>query len=335
VPAGIDFGSLAPYLRVSGLSDARSLDATLIGGGRSNLTYLLCADDTEWVLRRPPLGHTLATAHDVSREYRVMAALSGTDVPVPGMVHLCSDPGVIGAPFFLMERIQGTVLHALADVRRLSAEERTDLFVQLISVLAALHNLDPNSVGLAGFGRPEGFMQRQVRRWTTQLGSTMQPSRDMTSLAEQLATSVPIEVTVSVVHGDYRLDNCLALDARITAVLDWEMSTLGDPLSDLGMFSIYHDGLADLPNPVVQSPGRISGAPSLDDLLEIYAKQTGIAIHDFGWYQAFAWFKLAVILAGVDQRASRGQAAGQEFEGVRELIDPCVERGLAAIGEIA
>jgi aminoglycoside phosphotransferase (APT) family kinase protein len=336
--AGLDLAAVSVYLRDQQLSEARAIRTELISGGRSNLTYLLDVDGVSWVLRRPPLGQTLATAHDMSREYRVMAALEGSQVPVPAMVDLCEDPGIIGTPFYIMQRAPGTALRELRDVELLTGQQRANLVGDLISVLATLHQVDPEQVGLSDFGRPDGFMSRQVRRWTTQLTSTLKPTPAMARLADALAANVPSPTATAILHGDYRLDNCLSIGGRITAVLDWEMSTLGDPLSDLAMFAVYHDGLADLPNPVVQAPGRLPGCLPIEDLLERYALQTGNNIHDFAWYQGFAWFKLAVILAGVDQRASRGQTAGQEFAGVHDLIVPCIERGtdyLAAMGRAA
>ena len=261
--AGVDPAALAAYLRKKGLSDARSLDATLISGGRSNLTYLLHVNEAEWVLRRPPLGEVLATAHDMSREHRVMSALAHSAVPVPPMVALCEDPAVLGAPFFIMERVPGEALRQLAAVENLTESQRADLVTERTAVLASLHEVDPDQVGLNTFGRPDGFMARQVRRWTIQLRATLEPTAAMLKLAGNLATSVPMSSLAAIVHGDYRLDNCLCLDAKITAVLDWEMSTLGDPLSDLALFGVYYDGLADLPNAVVQAPGRLPGCPSM------------------------------------------------------------------------
>jgi aminoglycoside phosphotransferase (APT) family kinase protein len=154
----------------------------------------------------------------------------------------------------------------------------------------------------------------------------------MERLSSLLAADMPTSGRTCLVHGDYRLDNCLVDDGRISAVLDWEMSTLGDPVADLATFVVYHDGLADLPNPVVESPGRLPDVPPLAELLERYADRSGHAIHDFEWYLAFAWFKLAVILAGVSHRAEHGQTAGQQFVGADALVEPCITRGLEAIG---
>lgn len=331
-PAGLDLDSLAAYLRTRGLAEGDTIEAGLISGGRSNLTYELQVDGHRWVLRRPPLGGTLATAHDMSREHRVMAALADCAVPVPEMVTLCEDASVLGAPFFVMHHAPGVPLRELAQLRKLTDGQRRDLYDELVVVLATLHCLDPREIGLADFGQPKGFVERQVRRWTAQLSATLEPTQAMRRLAGGLAATLPPDTgTGSVLHGDYRLDNCLAVEGRITSVLDWELSTLGDPLSDLATFAVYHDGLADLPNPVVQAPGRLPGGPPIGELVERYSALTGTDIRHFEWYEALAWFKLAVILAGVHDRASKGQAAGQEFAGVEGLIDPCVERGLDAL----
>lgn len=329
--AGLDVDAVVDYLRQHGLATAGSVRVCLISGGRSNLTYALDVDGNRWVLRRPPLGDVLSTAHDMAREYTVMAALAGTVVPVPRAVALCDDPAVLGVPFYLMERVEGDVLRTAEEVRALRDDARVSVFHELVDVLAGLHRIDPDGVGLAKFGRPEGFMARQVRRWTAQLEHRRALSADMTALSQQLAGSVPESRYASIVHGDYRLDNCVVYRGRIVAVLDWEMSTLGDPLGDLAMFAVYHHGLADLPNPVVYASGQLPGSPTLADTFRRYAAATGFDVGDLSWYLGFAWFKLAAILTGVAHRAERGQAAGQQFSGVTELVDPCVARGLDAL----
>jgi aminoglycoside phosphotransferase (APT) family kinase protein len=329
----IDIVALADYLRAAGVSGARAIDANLISGGRSNLTYRLDVDGETFILRRPPHGPTLATAHDMGREYRVMAALVDTEVPVPRMVAFCESDNILGAPFYLMENVDGSILRELSEVNEISVPHRKQLAYELIDVLAALHHVNPDAVGLADFGRPEGFMERQVRRWTRQLSASVEPTPAMRQLAHGLARAVPANSRHAIVHGDYRLDNCVTRDGCIAAVLDWEMSTLGDPISDLAMFALYYDGLADLPNTVVNSPGRLTGFPPLPLLLDRYAATTGADIHDFSWYQAFAWFKLAVILVGIEHRVTSGQTAGQHFAGVAALIDPSIDSGHALLKE--
>src|SRR3954462_10260704 len=214
----------------------------------SNLTYTVTptdgSPDDAVILRRPPTGAVLATAHDMAREYTVITALGPTDVPVPRTLHLCEDPEVLGAPFYVVERVEG--VHVVTEIPAGYAdapEQRRSIGEGLVDVLADLHGVDYPSVGLAEFGRPEGFLARQVRRWSRQWDATRDRDRPgMDALAARLAETVPPTQRDAVVHGDLRLDNCLldpAAPGRIRAVLDWEMSTLGDPLADLGMLYVY------------------------------------------------------------------------------------------------
>lgn len=330
--AALDRRALANFLRRNRLVRGERLDASLVKGGRSNLTFDVTVDDKHWVLRRPPMGQTLATAHDVKREFTVMSALSDTGIPVPRMVIYCGDHSVLGAPFYLMEHVNGDVLRTTPDVMQVPLDQRAGLMYRLIEVLADLHTLDPKEVGLEAFGRPEGFMQRQVRRWTEHLEATREegmPGIDV--LAASLAGKVPNAAVGAIVHGDYRLDNCISRGADIAAVLDWEMSTIGDPLADLATFVIYYDGLAERPNPVVDAPGRLPGVPNIVDLLDSYEARTARPIQHLEWYLAFAWFKLAVILDGVRYRSVHGRTSGGDFADVAELIGPAIERGLAAL----
>ncbi|AKE01122.1 acyl-CoA dehydrogenase (plasmid) [Rhodococcus erythropolis] len=330
-------GRLEASMRDNGLMTPQEhLTVSLISGGRSNITYSLDTSTNHWVLRRPPLGHVLSTAHDMEREYRVLSGLgrAGSVVPVPVTAFVCRDDQVIGAPFYVMERVQGDVLRTDAQALELPTEQQASVADDLIDVLAALHTVDPDSVGLGDFGRPAGFMHRQVARWTRQLEASR--SRDLhgiDSLAEHLRDSVPEQRYSSIVHGDYRLDNCLVRDGAIAAVLDWEMSTLGDPLSDLGLFEVYYSGLAGIGNPVVQSIDGLGSFPPIGRLLERYASRTGHDVTQLDWYTAFAWFKFAVILEGIHYRSTLGATVGDGFEGVAELVQPSIDRGLAALAD--
>lgn len=328
----LDVPALAAYLRRAGVAAADTIHVARLSGGRSNMTYGVEVDGARWVLRTPPLGEVLATAHDVTREYRVMTALASSAVPVPQTVLLCEDRAVLGVPFYVMERVEGRVLRSLEDVLSVPPGERHDLVLHLVDVLADLHRVDPAVVGLSGFGRPAGFMERQVRRWTHQLESSRTRSLSgADELAAGLRSRVPISPPAAVVHGDYRLDNCIAHHGRIAAVLDWEMSTVGDPLADLALFVVYHDGLATLPNPVVPAPGRLPDMPPLDELLQRYSARTGADLAGLAWYLAFAWFKFAVILEGIRFRRLSGQADDAASAGVDNLVQPAVDRGLAAL----
>jgi aminoglycoside phosphotransferase (APT) family kinase protein len=339
---GADPGTVGPYL-AGALGDERwrSVDVELIAAGMSNLTYVVTpaggpAEDSV-ILRRPPTGAVLATAHDMVREHRVISALGGTPVPVPRTLHLCTDTAVLGAPFYVMERVVGVhVVDTLPPGYADEPAQRREIAEGLVDVLGDLHAVDPAAVGLADFGRPEGFLQRQVRRWTTQWEATRDTDRpDLDALAARLAASVPTSQRTGITHGDYRLDNCLLdpqVRGRIRAVLDWEMSTLGDPLTDLGMLFVYWPQAGETS---VSVPGvsTLPGFPTRLELAERYAAATGADLTALPWYVAFAWFKFAAIVAGIVARSAAGAMAGKDVSGYAERIGPCVERGRAALAD--
>ncbi len=335
---GLDLGALAGYLdRTSPGLVTGELSAELIAGGRSNLTYYLTDGSSRWVLRRPPLGHVLATAHDMSREYRVLYALADTDIPVPGTVTLCTEPEVLGAPFYLMQRVDGVVLRSHRDTGRLGPAACEILGHQLIDVLADLHSLHPEEIGLGDFGRPRGYLARQVSRWRKQLDSSR--SREVEGIDDlytRLADSVPESPRHSLLHGDFRLDNVLVTDSaepgsrRIAAVLDWEMATLGDPLADLGLFVIYSRG-AGKDDPVSGGVTSAPGFPSIDAQIARYADRTGTDVSNLDWYVGLASFKLAVVLEGIHYRFTLGKTIGAGFDRIGALVPELVSGGLAAL----
>jgi aminoglycoside phosphotransferase (APT) family kinase protein len=339
-PAGLDLPRLRAHLdhTAPGLVSG-DLTAELFTGGRSNLTYALTDGTDRWVLRRPPLGHVLPTAHDMTREHRVLAALSRVRFPAPRVAHLCTDPTVIGAPFYLMEHVDGTIHREPADLERLGPERVRGIAFALVDTLARLHALEPAGTGLADFGRPDGFNTRQVRRWKRQLDASR--SRDLPGfdeLHDRLAARVPAGSPAAVVHGDYRLDNViLSPGDEVRAVLDWEMSTLGDPLGDLALMLVY----ADLPIPSATSPSatspersalQVPGYPDADLLAAHYAHRSGRDVGDLQWYIAFADFKLAVILEGVHYRYVHGQTVGAGFDTIGRRVPRLVARGHEALG---
>jgi len=337
-PPGMDVGALARHLReVSPERFGGRLEGRLISGGRSNLTYQLSVGRARWVLRRPPLGHVLETAHDMSREYRVMSALAGTDVPVPEMVTLCADPSVLGAPFFVMSFVDGAIYRhdeQLAAVDRVTARALAD---RLVDVLASLHRVDVAAVGLAGLGRPEGYLGRQVARWGKQLASSR--SRDVPGLDElgvRLAASVPRESGTGLVHGDFKLDNVVVDESgpSISAVLDWEMATLGDPLTDLVNLLLWWDGVRDTDGrPFAPVPADLDAFPSSSDLAELYARATGTELSGLDWYLGLACYKLASIFEGMYLRETRGLTVGEGFDGLAGLAPALAARGLTALRE--
>ena len=325
---GLDLEGLRHHL-----GSPRELTGRMFAGGRSNLTYAITDGEHRWVLRRPPLGHVLPTAHDMAREHRVLVALATAGFPAPRPVLLCLDPDVIGAPFYLMEHVDGTIHRDLRDLVAMGPAAMRSLTLSLVDTLADLHSLDPAAIGLADFGRPEGFNERQVRRWKRQLDASR--SREVAGIEElhaRLAVDVPAGGRGAVVHGDYRLDNVLiGPQLQINAVLDWEMSTLGDPLSDVALMFVY----ADLPLQVgaVRAATALSvpGHPPLADLATRYAERSGRDVSDLHWYVAFAAFKLAVILEGVHYRYVQGKTVGEGFETIGGLVGPLVRRGHEAL----
>lgn len=326
---------LEAYLRheLPGLLQGR-LTAELVAGGRSNLTYVLADGTTRWVLRRPPLGHVLTTAHDMAREHRLLTALSGTAVPVPRPL-LLADAEVLGAPFYVMEFADGVVLRERSDLDRLTAGEATALAQQLIEVLAELHAIDPERVGLADLGRPDGYLARQLDRWARQLESSH--TRDLPELerlGRRLAGRLPSGSQACLVHGDYRLDNVVVSPTgRVVAVLDWEMATQGDPLADLASTVIWWDGLKGLDSPVAAVPGDVPGFPTREYLISAYQKETGRDLTELPWYVGFAYYKVAAIFEGIHYRSQQGLTVGDGFGLLGALVPALVARGHAALDD--
>ncbi|WP_395576200.1 phosphotransferase family protein [Streptomyces sp. BK79] len=309
------------------------LTGRLIEGGRSNLTYAVSDGATRWVVRRPPLGHVLATAHDMKREHRVISALHPTDVPVPRPVLLCEDDGVLGASFYVMEFVEGTPYRTADQLAPLGPERTRAAVLNLVDTLVELHAVNPEQVGLGDFGRPDGFLDRQLRRWAKQLDASR--NRDLAGIDELHATlgrELPRSPAPAVVHGDYRLDNVLigGDDDEIRAILDWEMSTLGDPLTDLGLLVMYSMPLG-MPDSPVSTTAQAPGHPAPAELIERYAARSGRDVSAVAWYTAFAWFKLAVILEGIHYRYTLGQTVGRGFDRIGDLVPVFIEHGLTTL----
>ncbi|MFF3764229.1 phosphotransferase family protein [Streptomyces sp. NPDC001922] len=333
-PPGLDLERLRAHLdrERPGLVGG-PLGAELIEGGRSNLTYAVTDGTSRWVVRRPPLGHVLATAHDMHREHRVISALHPTTVPVPEPLLLCEDETVIGSPFYVMEFVEGTPYRTVGQLAPLGPERTRGVVLGLADTLVELHSVDPAAAGLADFGRPEGFLERQLRRWGKQLDASR--NRDLPgidALHAGLGKDLPRSPAPAVVHGDYRLDNVLVgADDRITAILDWEMSTLGDPLTDLGLLAMYSS--LDLPGSPVSTTGGAPGHPEASELVERYAAASGRDVSAISWYTAFAWFKLAVILEGIHYRFTLGRTVGADFDRIGPLVPVFIENGLTTLQE--
>lgn len=314
----------------------RDLTASLITGGKSNLTYRLRSDAGSVVLRRPPTGHILPKAHDMGREAMVQRGLAQTEVPVAPILHEETDESITGAPFYVMADVQGEVIR---DVMPQGYAEGVDgreaMANALVDVLGVLHTVDLDAAGLRDYGRPEGFMARQVARWTKQWELAKEEDVPVVDeLARRLAASVPEPQGVAIVHGDYRIDNCIyASDdpGRIRAVLDWELSTLGDPLADLGMTLLYWAEAGDPVTGLVPSVTEQSGFPTRRELAERYARVSGLDLSDLAFYEAFARLKFAAIAQGVSMRAKAGAMAGQSFADHDGLAPTLAEHGLAIL----
>jgi aminoglycoside phosphotransferase (APT) family kinase protein len=341
---GLDLSGLQDWLRRAhpDLAGDR-LSARVIAGGKSNLTYAIDGGTVPLVLRRPPLGHVLSSAHDMRREFRVISAVHGTGVPVPVALDVVDDTEarqVTGTTFVLMERAPGIVLSDRRQNARFTATGLRRLSVELIQHLADLHAVDPAAVGLAGFGRPDGYLDRQLATWRRQLDasrSRLLPELD--ALESLLGRSVPQSGRTGIVHGDYRLDNVLVVgegdQPYVSAILDWEMATLGDPLVDLGIFALYWD-ISGILGPLAGGLGSAvdstAGYPTFDELLDAYTERAGIPPPDLHWYVAFAAYKLAVIAEGIHVRYLAGETVGDGFERLGDLVEPLARHGLERHG---
>lgn len=336
-PEGLDLVALDLHLGAVGVRRAGRLQARLIAGGRSNLTFLVSDDASKWVLRRPPLFGRTPSAHDVAREYRVVAALQGTRVPVAGAVTMCNDDTVLDAPFAMVDFVPGRVVRSDADLDKLGGQREIDDCVNaLIGVLADLHSVDPAAVGLADFGKPTGYLERQVRRWGSQweLVRLEDDPRDgdIHRLLTALAASVPPAGQPAIVHGDYRIDNTI-IDAddpsKVSAVVDWEMSTLGDPLSDAALMCVYRDPAMEL---ILGEDAAWTSPllPSADSLAHRYCEFSNQSLRHWNFYLALAYLKLAVIAAGIDFRRRRS-GADDRTDRVGEAVAPLIATGIRAL----
>lgn len=335
-PQGINAEAVTRWLveHIDGATAPFTFD--LIAGGRSNLTFRVTgADGTSYVLRRPPLGHVLATAHDMAREHRIIAAVGTTGVPVPPALGLCTDTEVNGAPFYVMGFVDGVVLDSVEKAQLLPLELRRGASEHLIDVLADLHEVDVDAVGLGDFAKREGYVERQVKRWSTQWENSK--TRELPAIDEvavRLRDKMPVQRGVSIAHGDFRFGNCLTdvSAGRIAAVLDWELCTLGDPLADVGYLGVYwfQDDAATARH---NDPTAAGGFATYPELLERYATRTGRDLSGIDYYVAFSCWRLAVISEGVYARYLHGAMGDQQvdIEVFKIGVDQLAERALAAV----
>lgn len=338
---GLDLPALDRYLRSLGIERDGELRGDFISGGRSNLTFRVYDDKTNWLVRRPPLHGLTPSAHDMAREYRVVAALRDTAVPVARAVALCEDDTVLGAPFQIVEFVAGQVVRRRAQLEAFNHTVIDKCVDSLVRVLVDLHHVDPQAVGLGDFGKPTGYLERQVRRWGSQWELVRLPDDhrddDVERLHSGLHQAIPPQSTVSIVHGDYRIDNTI-LDAddptRVRAVVDWELSTLGDPLSDAALMCVYRDPALDL---IVNAQAAWTSPllPTADELADRYSLAAGVSLEHWEFYMALAYFKLAIIAAGIDfRRRMSDQAKGKDSDHMPEVVAPLISRGLGELAKL-
>jgi aminoglycoside phosphotransferase (APT) family kinase protein len=340
MPEGINAAAVTAWLLRNVEDVAAPLTFELITGGRSNLTFAVTdAAGRRLVLRRPPISHVLSTAHDMGREYRIISALAATSVPVPAALGYCGDEAVNGQPFYVMDFVDGYVLRGAAETQAALDEETRKAAAQdLVDVLAAIHQVDIDSVGLGRLARRDGYIERQLRRWHGQFQQSQLQAREVGvyhsvplvgEVHALLSERVPAQPGAAIVHGDYRLDNTIISAAgQVRAVLDWELATLGDPLADVGTLMAYwaehparrSSGLAMLQSAATALPGF----PTRAELAGRYAARSGRDLADLGFYVAFAYWKLACILEGVYVRYA-ASAMGGGGRGDADMLGPGVE----------
>ncbi|GAB2462402.1 phosphotransferase family protein [Jatrophihabitans fulvus] len=328
---GLDLDAVTAWLDAEHPGVRRGpLQASVIAGGRSNLTYRVSDGTSTWALRRPPLAHVLPTAHDMTREWRMISALRDTAVPVATPVALCEDKDVIGAPFYLMHFVDGVVLDTREALDRLTPADATRCCEVLVDTLVDLHEVDPSAVGLADYGRPEGFLARQVKRWSQQWqASETQERPELARTVELLNGTLPEQSASAIVHGDYRLTNVIfdRSHERIAAVVDWEMATLGDPLADVGLLVVYQ-GLAAEDATVMPLMAPADGFLTSDQLVERYARRSPRDLSRLDWYVAFGYFKLAVVSEGIHNRFLAGKTVGEGFDTFGERVPVLLQRSI-------
>jgi aminoglycoside phosphotransferase (APT) family kinase protein len=322
VPDGIDAEALQAWFRENIPGVAAPLAYERIAGGRSNLTYSVTdSQGGRWALRRPPLGKRLASAHDMGREHRILSALQGTEVPVPPLAGLCEDESVNGAPFYVMDFVDGPILRSRAEAEEhFDESQRREIGERVVDTLIAIHDLNPDGVGLGELGRREDYVARQLRRWQRQWdGSRTRELPLVDEIHARLERRIPEQGPATIVHGDYRLDNMiLTPGGEVAAVVDWELCTLGDPLADVGMLLVYWSEPGDVLMPLFDPATTAPGFPGRAELRDRYAERSGRDLSEIDFYVALGHWKLAIILEGVFSRYAAGQY-GKPDEGFEEF----------------
>lgn len=334
----LDHAALRRYLRgrIAGVEDG--MEVRQFTGGRSNLTYLLRAGGTDYVLRRAPLGPLAPRAHDMVREYGLLERLHPVFPLVPEVLLLCEDASVIGAPFYLMERRHGVVVRTtMPDEFAGFADAESRVSRAFVDCLAGMHSLDVFSTGLVAIGKPEGFLERHLHGWIDRwYRAETEPLPEMDRVIARLTEEMPVSGRTSLIHNDFRVDNVMLAPHdpdRIIAVLDWEMATVGDPLVDLGLTLCYYlqrGARGEWRQPLFDNSGWFSR----EEFLERYARQTGFDLSHIGWYEVFGILKLAVILRQIHFRYVRGQTRDQRFRNYHLRIRALVEAAAELVGRM-
>jgi aminoglycoside phosphotransferase (APT) family kinase protein len=338
---GLDLESVGPWLAAQGLVEEAPVEAVRLAGGLSNVTYLVTQGERELVIRRPPLGHVMPTAHDMGREFTVLSGVTRGGFLAPQPLAYCDDDSVIGARFLVMEYVAGRIISSDAAAQDLTAADASALSAELIDVLAALHAIDARAVGLGELGRPEGFLSRQVTRWAQQW--ELSKTRELPAIDELIAwlqsrvDALPLDLPWSIVHGDYRLDNAIVdpHEPRIRAVLDWEMATLGDPLMDLATMLVYWSRPGDELRHQIRFAAFVTdreGFWERAELVNTYAERSGIDVGHLDVCIVLSGLKLAVIMESIRKRTLAGQQLGADTslaDGMAMATDALAEMGLA------
>ncbi len=333
----LDPDVLRPYLEAHVDGFEGPLDIAKFPGGQSNPTFRIAAKSGTYVLRRQPPGELLKSAHAVDREYRVMAALRDTEVPVPAVYHLCEDRELIGSMFYVMEFCDGRGFWDAA-IPEVGRDERSAIYDEMVRVLAALHGIDVDAVGLSDYGKPGNYFERQYGRWSSQYrASELERIEPMEQLIAWLDGNIPADDgRVTLVHGDYRIDNMIfaADEPRAIALLDWELSTLGHPFADLGYYCMQ----LRMPQDVGGMSGlrgrdlEALGIPDEQACVASYCERTGVdGIDNFGFYVAFSFFRLAAIIQGVAKRAVEGNASSERAAELGKYVEPMARLALEAV----
>ena len=336
-----ELAAIAEVMTRAGTTPAGPLSADLIAGGRSNLTFRLTDGTSRWVMRTPPRAGRTPSAHDVAREFRVVEALGATEVPVAPAVVSYEDEDLIGGPFAICWFVDGHTIQSAEQLAELSDEHIDSAVTSLTTSLAALHAVDHVAIGLERFGRPDGYAARQLKRWSGQWEIVGEHFPDVAKalasrLASGLGDNLPAQHATGIVHGDYRIDNTLLRigsgpsgnAVEVAAIIDWELSTIGDPVADVAMMAVYRDRAFNLVlgSPTAWTSDRL---PDVDGLAASYERAGGVALRDFDKHLALGYFKLAVIAAGIDHRFRSGATHGEGFDTAGDSVVPLLEGGLA------